>query len=131
MAWENPTKVLSYPAVGDLSGFQYYAVALTTSATFPNGALTTISATTTKPIGVLQDAPDAAGVMAAVCVEGVSKMVVYAGTVNANDSVGVHASGYGEVTTTDNRWVVGDALESATDANNNLVLPVLVNVHRY
>lgn len=126
MAWENPTKVLSFPAAGDLSAFQHYAVKLNSS-----GQITTINATTDKPIGVLQDAPDAANVMGAVCVEGVTKMVVYGGTLAYNDSVGVGTDGVGAVTTTDNRWVVGDILDSHTDSGANVVVPVLVNVHRY
>lgn len=126
MAWENPTKILSFPAAGDLSNFQFYAVALGT-----DGRINTISATTTKPIGVLQDTPDAAGVMGAVCVEGVSKLVTYGGTLAFNDSVGVSATGPAEVTTTDNRWVVGDILDSHTDSGANVIVPVLVNVHRY
>jgi hypothetical protein len=129
MAWDNPTKVLSFPAAGDLSGFQFYPVSLTTA-----GSITTISATATKPIGVLSDAPDAAGVMGAVIVEGVAKTVVYNGTLAPNDAIGVATTGIGAVTTTDNQWVVGDVLDvagSGTDAGINVVIPVLVNVHRY
>jgi hypothetical protein len=129
MAWENPTKVLSFPAAADLSGFQFYAVALGT-----DGRINTISATATKPIGVLQDTPDAAGVMGAVCVEGVSKMIVYNGTLAPNDRVGVATDGTGAATTTDNRWVVGDIVDldgSGTDAGINVAVSVLVNVHRY
>lgn len=127
----NQPVIYSWPAVADLSTFQYYPVTIITSSTYPQGAITTIGATATKPVGVLQDAPDAAGVMGAVCLAGVSKMRVYTGTVNTWDSVGVHASGYGEVTTTDNRWVIGDVLETATDANELPVIAVNVNVHRY
>ena len=129
MAWENPTKVLSFPAAADLSGFQFYAVALGT-----DGRINTISATATKPLGVLQDAPDAAGVMGAVCVEGVSKIIAYNGTLAPNDSLGVGTDGIATATTTDNRWVVGDLMDvegSGTDAGLAVALPVLVNVHRY
>lgn len=122
---------VSYPALIDLSSFQYYPVALTTNATYPNGALTTIGATTTQPIGVLQDAPDAPGVMGAVIISGPSKCVVYGGTVNANDSLGVGTDSIATVTTTDNRWIVGTAMESLTDAGSAAVIEVDVNVHRY
>lgn len=133
MAYDtNFQATLSLPAAGDLSAFQFYPVTVTTSATYPDGAVTTISSTTTKPIGILQDVPDAAGVMAAVVVAGISKCRVYTGTVNPLDSIGVHASGYGEVTTTDNRWVVGDVMDTAsTDLNEFPVLTVNVNIHRY
>lgn len=123
---------LSLPAAGDLSNFQFYPVTVTTSATYPDGAITTISSTATKPIGILQDTPSAAGVMAAVVVAGISKVRAYTGTVNPMDSLGVNANGYGEVTTTDNRWVLGDVMDTAaTDANVVAVLTVNVNVHRY
>lgn len=123
---------LSLPAAGDLSAFQFYPVTVTTSATYPDGAITTISSTTTKPIGILQDVPYAAGVMAAVVVAGISKCRVYTGTVNPMDSIGVNASGYGEVHSTDNRWTVGDVMDTAsTDLNEFPVLTVNVNIHRY
>jgi len=131
MAYENLTKVLSWPAVGNLSSFQFYPVTLITSSTFPDGAITTISSTATKPVGVLQDAPDAAGVMGAVCIEGVSKVLCYTGTVAVLDAIGVDTSSRGAVTTTDNQWIVGTALEKANDANVNTYLTVDVNIGRY
>jgi hypothetical protein len=131
MAYENLTKVLSWPAAGNLSSFQFYPVTLTTSATFPEGCITTISATATKPLGILQDAPDAAGVMGAVCIEGVSKCIVYTGAVAVLDAIGVATTGLGAVTTTDNQWIVGTSLEKAADVNQNTYLTVDVNVSRY
>jgi hypothetical protein len=122
---------VSYPALIDLSTFQYYPVALSTTATYPNGAITTVGATATQPIGVLQDAPDAAGVMGAVIISGPSKCVTYGGTVNANDSLGVGTDSIATVTTTDNRWLIGTAMESLTDAGTAAVIEVDVNVHRY
>ncbi len=131
MAWENQTKTLSFPAALDLSTFQFYPVTLTTA-----GRITTIGATTTKPIGILQDTPDAAGVMGSVCVEGVSKCVTYNGTLAPMDAIGVNASSIGAVTTTDNQWLVGTYVPGAddgsvTDAGINIIIPVLVNVSRY
>lgn len=131
MAFENLTKVYSWPAATDLSAFQYYPVTLATSSTYPDGYINTISSTATKPVGILQDTPNAAGVMAAVAIEGISKCRIYAGTVAVLDAIGVHASGYGEVTTTDNRWVVGTALEKAADDNTVPVLTIDLNVSRY
>lgn len=131
MSYENQTKTLSWPAAGDLSSYQFYPVTLTTNATFPNGCVTTISATATKPLGILQDAPDAAGVMAAVCIEGVSKCRIYTGTVAVLDAIGVDTSGRGAVTTTDNQWIVGTVYEKAADTNVVSVLAVNVGVSRY
>ena len=123
--------VISFPAGANLSAFQFYPVALTTSASYPQGALGTIGATTTKPFGVLQDAPDTAGDMAAVVVSGPSKCVAYGGTINTGDSMGVAATGEATATTTDNRWILGDALETVTDAGSNAIINVNVDVHRY
>lgn len=131
MSFENQTKTYSWPAAGDLSAFQFYPVVLTTSATFPQGAISTISSTATKPLGILQDAPDAAGVMAAVCVEGISKVRVYTGTVAVLDAIGVDANGRGAVTTTDNQWIVGTVYEKAADIGTTTVLAVNVSVSRY
>ena len=122
---------VSYPALLDLTNFQFYPVALTTTATYPNGAITTIGATATKPLGVLQDAPDAAGVMGNVLISGPSKCVVYGGTVNAGDALGVGTDSIAVATTTDNRFIIGSAMESMTDAGTAAVIEVLVNVARY
>ena|SRR5688572_21455079 len=122
---------VSYPALIDLTDYQYYPVALTTTATYPDGAITTIGATATKPIGVLQDTPNAAGVMGAVIIDGPSKMVVYAGTVNAGDALGVTVNGVGAATTTDNQNVVGDAMESIADLGEDAVIEVNVSPRRY
>lgn len=130
MAFENLTKVYSWPALGDFSTLQFYPVTLTTSATYPEGAITTISSTATKPIGILQDAPDAAGVMAAVAIAGISKLRVY-GTVAVNDALGVDTSGRGAVTTTDNQWTIGTALEKATDTGFAAILSVDIQIGRY
>lgn len=131
MAVENLTKVWSWPTVADLSTFQYYPVTLITSTTFPEGAITTISSTATKPVGILQDTPDAAGVMGAVCIEGISKCRVYTGTVAVMDAIGVTTTGLGIVTTTDNQWVVGTTIEKANDTNEGTFLTIDVNVGRY
>jgi hypothetical protein len=125
------TVVISFPAGADLSAFQFYPVAVTTSAAYPNGALGTIGATTTKPFGVLQDKPDTAGDMASVVVAGPTKCVTYGGTINTGDSLGVDATGAAGATTTDNRWILGDALETITDGGNYPIISINVDVHRY
>ncbi len=132
MAFENLTKVYSWPAAGDLSSFQFYPVTLTTNAAFPQGCITTISATATKPLGILQDAPAAAGTMAAVCLAGISKCVVYTGAVAVLDAIGVDTSSRGAVTTTDNQWTIGTVLEGkSADIGLNTTITVDVNVARY
>lgn len=131
MAYEDGMRILSWPAVADLSTFQYYPVTLATNSTYPDGYITTIGATATKPIGVLQDTPDAAGVMGAVCIAGVSKLRCYTGTVAVMDAIGVATTGLGAVTTTDNQWIVGTSLEKADDVNQGTMLTVNVNVGRY
>lgn len=118
--------VISFPAAGDLSGFQFYPVTLTTA-----GQITTIGSTATAPLGVLQDAPDTAGEMAAVVVAGPSKCVVYSGTIARLDALGVDTSSRGVTTTTDNRFIVGRALEATTDDGNNQIIEILVDVGRY
>jgi hypothetical protein len=131
MAYENLTKVLSWPAAGNLAAFQFYPVTLTTNSTFPEGCITTISSTATKPLGILQDAPDAAGAMGAVCIEGVSKCLTYTGAVAVLDAIGVDTSGRGAVTTTDNQWVVGTVYEKSADVGQNTYVTIDVNVGRY
>lgn len=132
MAAENLTKVWSWPAVADLSSFQFYPVTLATSSTYPEGYITTISATATKPIGILQDAPDTAGQMAAVCIAGISKCVVYTGAVAVMDALGCAVTtGVGTVTTTDNQWTIGTALEKAADTGLNTILTVDVQIARW
>lgn len=122
---------VSYPALLDLTNYQFYPVALTTTATYPNGALTTIGATATKPLGVLQDTPDAAGVMGNVIISGPSKCVVYGGTVNADDALGVGTDSIAVATTTDNRFIIGTAMETLTDVGTAAIIEVNVKPGRY
>jgi len=131
MAFEGRQTVLSWPALGDLSTFQFYPVTLATNSTYPEGYITTIAATSTKPVGILQDAPSAAGQMAAVCVSGISKCVCYTGTVAVLDAIGVDTSSRGAVTTTDNQWIVGTIYEKAADTNTTPELTINVSVSRY
>ncbi len=69
--------------------------------------------------------------MAAVVILGPSKCVTYGGTINTGDSLGVAATGEATVTSTDNRWILGDSLETVTDAGANQVISIIVDVHRY
>ena len=126
MSYQLDHTTLSFPAAIDLSGFQFYPVTLTTAG------ITTIGATATRPIGVLQDTPTA-GNMASVCIAGVTKMVAYTGAIARLDALGVNTNGVGAVTTTDNQWIVGTHIEDAayTDAGVNTIITVNVNVTRY
>jgi len=131
MAYESRMTVLSWPANGDLSLYQFYPVTLATNSTYPEGYITTISATATKPVGILQDAPSAAGQMAAVCVAGISKCAVYTGTLAVEDALGVDTSGRAAVTTTDNQWLIGTSLEKQSDQGTITYVTVNVGVSRY
>jgi len=69
MAWEHPTLTLSLKAAGDLSAAQYKYMKISAAET-----VTTCTAATDIPIGILQNDPDAAGKTAEVMVLGVSKV---------------------------------------------------------
>jgi len=119
--------IISVPVVGDLSAFQYYPVAVTTA-----GLVTTIATTATAVLGVLQNAPDNVGeTIAAVCISGPSKCVVYSGAVKATDALGVTTASIGEVTTTDNRFILGTAIETTADTGENAIIEVMVSPRRY
>jgi len=126
MAYENPTKVLSFPANGDLSGFQFYPVTILTT-----GRITTTATTTDVLLGVLQDTPSAQDEMAAVAIEGVTKIVAYGGAITAFSPLGVTTGGVAAATTTDNQQIVARSLEQVADAGTNLVISALLTQGRY
>jgi hypothetical protein len=119
--------IISVPIAGDLSAFQYYPVAVTTA-----GLVTTIATTATAVLGVLQNAPDNVGeTIAAVCISGPSKCVVYSGAIVATDALGVGTDGIATVTTTDNRFIVGTAIDTEADTGENAIIEVMVAPRRY
>ena len=126
MAYENVTKAISFPAAGDLSGFQFYPVTLRT-----DGRIVTTSTTTDILLGVLQDTPSAQDEMAAVAVEGVTKLVAYGGAIATGAALGVTTGGVATATTTDNQNIVARSLEQVADAGTNLVISALLTQGRY
>jgi hypothetical protein len=79
--------------VGDLSAKQYMAVKLSTATA---NTVLAIGATTTVAVGVLIDAPDAAGEAATVASLGVVTMVAGSSTITAGLRVGYDTTGRAE-----------------------------------
>lgn len=118
MAYETVGLPISWPAAGDLSARQYYAVTSTTA-----GLVTTAGTTATVLIGVLQDDPSAANVMCSVMQQGVSRAVAYGGdtAINPGDSLTANASGFLVKTTASGAQVVGRAQEYLNDATPAII----------
>lgn len=127
MAYETIGLPVSWPAAGDLSARQYYAVTSTTA-----GLVTTASTTATVLIGVLQDDPNAVNVICSVMQQGVSRAVAYGGdtAINPGDALTVNANGILVKTTTANAEIVGRAQEYLGDTTPALIA-VLVEPGRY
>lgn len=106
----------SFKASGDLSSYQYHFVYLSASNTVSN-----VGASTTIPLGVLQDKPDAAGESALVMLEGIT-MVELGGTVSRNTYVMSHTDATA-VTATNGKPCAGLALEDGVDGD---IIPVLL-----
>jgi hypothetical protein len=127
MAYETIGLPVSWPAAGNLSGFQYYAVTSTTA-----GLITTGSTTATVCIGVLQDDPNALNAMGSVMQQGVSRAVCYGGdtAINPGDALTMGANGFLVKTTTANAEIVGRAQEYLGDTTP-AIIAVLVEPGRY
>lgn len=100
---------LSLPAGEDLSAAQFKFVKFDT-----DGTVIACTATTDRPIGVLQNSPED-GQIALVCVEGVSK-VIAGGSASVGNPVFVSASATavtGSFGTASAAFVVGTVLEGA------------------
>jgi hypothetical protein len=82
MAKEIPVLLASFEAAGDLSSGQYRFVDLDA-----NGRVTLCAAVDDKPIGVLQNSPDALGLEASVMIIGITKISSNAG-LNEGDGIG-------------------------------------------
>ena len=89
MAYDNSkgSVVITLEANADLSSKQYYFVELDA-----NGKVGACNAATDRPIGVLQNKPDASGKAATVLVMGVSKIVSDA-ALDENNLIGPSADG--------------------------------------
>jgi len=93
--------------VSDLSAKQYHAVKLSTATT---NCVLAIGATTTVAVGVLIDAPDAAGEAATVAALGVVTMVAGSSTITPGLRVGYDTTGRAEA---GNVITFGIALEAS------------------
>jgi hypothetical protein len=91
MAYETIGIPISWPAAGNLSARQYYAVTSSTA-----GLINTGSTTATVAIGVLQDDPNALNAMGSVMQQGVSRCVCYGGdtAINPGDSLTFGTNGF-------------------------------------
>jgi len=124
MAYEisNYAVKITLPAAADLSAKQYYFVKVNSS-----GQAALCAAATDKPIGVLQNAPAAAGDAAEILVIGGTKLVTN-GACDEGDLVGTASTGKGApyVAGTDTtKYIVGSViLASGADAE---IATVIIN----
>lgn len=118
MAYETIGLPVSWPAAGDLSARQYYAVTSSTA-----GLVNTGSTTATVAIGVLQDDPNALNVMCSVMQQGVSRCVAYGGdtAINPGDSLTFGANGFAVKTTATGAQVIGRAQEYLGDTTPAII----------
>ena len=113
MAYSLDGTIDSFPAIGDLSARQYYAVTINSANRINTG-----SSTASVAFGVLLDDPNAADVIGAVMIDGVCPAACYGGdtAIAPGDSLTFNASGLLVKTTTDNAQIVGIAQEYLNDA---------------
>lgn len=130
MAFELEPLCLSYPIGQDMSANQFRAVYFTQGALY--------LCTATSPIlGILQDDPSVIGAAGSVCIEGVSKMVLYGGStaIAPQAAIAPNANGIGVVTTTDNDDMVGrflpDNQSEIINDGENVIGSVHVKTGRY
>ena len=114
MAWEQPNFNVTFPASADLKTKQFYVVRLAT-----DGQVEVCTSATERPLGILQNKPDAADVEANVMIIGVSKFVADA-AVSVGAALGTSADGQVVTKTgsgTDG-FVIGTALEASAQAGD-------------
>lgn len=112
-------------AAADLSSSQFKTVKLASTA----GQVKAVSSTGDVAIGVLQNAP-ASGVEAEVASEGVVKALVEA-SVSAGNFLAPSATGRLKATTSDNRPIIGVAMEGSTTSAGDLIKVLLTGPARY
>lgn len=124
MAFEQSGFRQSYPAGADLSSYQYRFVKVSSGQFVLCGA-------GDSSFGILQDTPNAAGVAGSALYEGISRIVVDAGTtpIAAMDNLKSDASGRGVKTTTAGDEVGAIALEAAT--TTGAIIAVRIVHYRY
>lgn len=106
MAYENPVLMQSFKAAEDLSSNQFHFVTLSDGDT-----VKLLDAATDIPIGILQNAPSAAGQVADVMILGISKCVANAaiavGVFVKAEFVGVADCGKADAADTDKDVIAG------------------------
>ncbi len=114
------------PAKRDLSSYQYHAVTLDTDGNIDYCD----TSATTKPLGILQNKPEAAGEEAEVAILGTSLMVVNATTdISQMDLLGSGNDYHGVKVTADDSMYFAQALEDATEDGD--IIEVLILGERY
>ena len=119
-----PTHVETFEAAADLSTKQFYFVKLV-----GNRQVNVCSAATDKPVGVLQNKPDASGKAAEVLTFGRTKVVADA-ALTAGDLIGTSADGQADpkVPGTDTtEYVVGVVTRGVSAAGE--IAEALINCH--
>lgn len=121
MAFEEgiTTETMSGQAAADLSGNQYYAVKLDTTAA---GSRVALAGEGDKAIGILQDKPSAAGRACAVAIGGTSKAVA-GGSITAGDRVAQNSTGKLVTVGSGDDWSLGIARASASSGE---IFPMLI-----
>jgi len=117
MAFEVPGFQFSFEAGADLSAHMHKFVKLNSS-----GQVVLCAAVTDRPIGILQNKPNAVGVPASVMINGISKLIAGANLAKA-DQIGTDAAGLAAVYapgTDTTKYVVGIVLDD-NSATNGLV----------
>lgn len=114
------------PAKRDLSSYQYHAVTLDTDGNIDYCD----TSAGTKPLGILQNKPDAAGAEAEVAILGTSLMLVNATTdISQMDLLGSGSDYHGVTVTADKAMCFAQALEDATEDGD--IIEVLLLGERY
>jgi len=121
MAFEQPVFRVTLPAGGDLSANQYLLVEIAADDSQVDVASTSAAH---RPIGVLQNNPNAAGKAADIMVMGISK-VVCSETVTVGDYICPSEDNGGKVNTADSTGdlVIGIALQ--TGASNDKISAII------
>lgn len=115
------------PAKRDLSDYQYHTVCIDTDGNIDYCD----TSAGTKPLGILQNKPDAAGKEAEVAILGTSLMVVNATTdISQSDLLGSGNDYHGVKVTADTAIYLAMALEDATE-DGDIIEVLLMGGPRY
>lgn len=122
MAYEMDVLDITFLAAADLSTYQYRFVKITANNTV------NVCGNTEQAIGILQNAPTAAGQAARVRVLGVSRLEMSA-TIAFGDKVGSAANGEGVAVTADTAYYNGICIQGETLVANELCTVLLTGVN--